>query len=160
MAGFLTTSVLGRAQASDAAPGEVPPWLHPHARVRLTPFAPSRARPILGEFREARGDSVWIRTGFGPHDTGIPLSQISRFEVSRERSPRTWHGAGIGFLGGALIGGAAGVSEGAEQGDTGARVAVDGLLLGCLLMIPCALIGHAEKTDHWVVIWSREADQP
>ncbi len=136
IAGFLTTSVLGRALAADAALGEVPPWLHPHAPVRLTPVAPPGARPISGEFRGTHGDSVWIRLRYAPHDVGLPLSEISRFEVSRERSPRTWSGARTGFLGGFLIGGAMGASEGAQQGDTGARVVVGGLMLGCLVMIP------------------------
>ncbi len=150
--------VAERARAADAVSGTVPEWLRPQTRLRLTPSPPVAARPIVGEFREARGDSIWIRERFARFDVGIPLSGVARFEVSRERSPKTWTGAGLGFLAGALIGGAVGANEGADQGDTGARIVLSGLVIGSLGMILGAIVGHTAQSDHWNVIWSREAD--
>jgi hypothetical protein len=114
------------------------------------------SEPFIGEFQEARGDSVWIRWRQSQQTIGVPLSAISRLEVSREQSPRTWAGAGLGFLAGAAIGGVAGAREGAEMGDTGARVALSGITMGCLVMIFGALFGHSCTAYHWTPVWNRE----
>jgi len=141
----------------DVTPGEVPDWLHPQASIRLTLLRNADNRPLVGEFRDGRGDSIWIRARYTQRDVSLPLAEVVRFEVSQEESRRTWSGAGIGFLVGALGGVAAGASEGSQMGDTGARIAVDAVVLGCLGMMLGAVIGHSVKVDHWAVIWSRNA---
>lgn len=143
------------AGRADPTVGTAPEWLRADTRLRLTPVSPSGPRVLVGEFREAHGDSIWIRERYA-RSVGLPLSGIRRFEVSRERSPRTWTGAGIGFLAGALFGGVAGASEGADQGDTGARVVASGIFIGCLGMILGAIVGHSSRADHWTVVWERE----
>ena len=145
------------ALGSDVIPGEVPPWLRPQAPIRLTLIANTDNRPLLGEFRGVRGDSVWMTTSSSQQDVVLPLAQVARFEVSQEQSPRTWRGAGIGFLAGALVGVIAGASEAKLQGDMGARIAVDATILGGLGTILGALIGTSVKNDHWTVLWSRNA---
>jgi hypothetical protein len=152
----LTTTAVPPPAFADQEPGTIPEWLRPHALVRITVPSASGARPFVGEFQEMHGDSVWIRSRQARQTVGIPLATISRLEVSRERSPRTWAGAGIGFLAGAVIGGAAGAREGAQMGDTGARVVASGIAMGCLVMIFGAVVGHSSKADHWTAIWNRE----
>jgi hypothetical protein len=150
----------GGAGELDETPGHVPPWLRPQASIRLTLLRNTDNRPLIGEFREGRGDSIWIRSRYTQRDVSLPLAEVLRFEVSQEESRRTWSGAGIGFLGGALLGVAAGASEGSQMGDTGARIAVDAVLLGCLGMIVGAVVGHSVKADHWTVIWNRGGVTP
>lgn len=154
----LTTATIPEPAFAAQEAGRIPEWLRPHAVVRLTATSASEAKQLVGEFQETRGDSIWIWWPQTRRATGVPLSAISRFEVSRERSPRTWAGAGIGFLAGAVLGGVSGAREGAEMGDTGARVVVSGITVGCLGMIFGALIGHSSKSDHWTVVWNREGE--
>jgi len=143
------------ACAYEDSPGQVPAWLRPHAPIRLTLLRKVDNRPLVGEFLEGRGDSIRMCTRYPQRDLALPLDEVGRLEVSRERSPRTWDGARVGFLGGALLGVAAGASEGHQQGDTGARIVVDAITLGCLGMALGAVAGHSTKADHWTVIWSR-----
>jgi hypothetical protein len=155
----IATTPVG-ALGSDELPGQVPPWLRPQTSIRLTMIDRGDRGPILGEFRTARGDSIWISPRQAGREVALPLPEVARFEVSREQSPRTWSGAGIGFLAGAIIGAALGAKEGSEQGDTGARIAVDGIAVGCLGMALGALVGHSVRDDHWTTIWSRDVRSP
>lgn len=155
----ILATVPGGAAGLDVTPGQVPYWLRPHAPIRLTLLGNVDNRPLVGEFREGRGDSIWIRTRYTRRDVALPLAEVVRFEVSQEQSPRTWYGAKIGFLAGALIGVAVGADEGRQQGDTGARIAVDAVVLGSLGMAIGAVVGHAGRADHWTVIWSRTHEQ-
>jgi hypothetical protein len=154
----LTTTAIPQSAFADQEPGTIPEWLRPHALVRVTVTSPSEARQLVGEFQETRGDSIWIWWREARRTTGVPLSAISEFEVSRERTRRTWSGAGIGFLAGAVLGGVAGAKEGADMGDTGARVVLSGITVGCLGMIFGALIGHSSKSDHWTSVWNRKGE--
>ncbi len=154
MALLLTLAPLN-AVGSEASPGQVPTWLRAGAPLRLTLLSNAYHKPVVGEFRETRGESIWVRARYTKKEMAIPLAEIGRFEVSQERYPRTWTGAAYGLLAGAVMGVVVGANEGKEQGDTGARIFVDGIVLGGLGMAIGALVGHTIEVDRWSLIWSR-----
>lgn len=143
------------AAASDLARGEtVRLWLSgsesPGSRKKLTGTIESTSPGTLKlQLREASAAPITLK-----------LAQIDRLEVARGTRRRWPEGAAIGFVPGALFGGAGGyvLSCDADPPDScslGSALA-GGLVVGAATAGLGALIGLAFKADRWVELPTRK----
>jgi MFS family permease len=93
-----------------------------------------------------RGDTLVLAR---PWTYELPLASVTRLEVSRGRKSHTLIGLGIGFIGGAAIGGlvATGFDEGG--GDWGNYFLVGAAIGGAAFGAIGAGIGALVKSDRW-----------
>src|SRR6185295_5914126 len=103
-------------------------------------------------------DSLRLREQAGDGDLVIPMASVDRLEVREGTKGHFWTGAGIGLVGGALLGAAIGsttefcidecTAEDAKAGAIEVGVAVGapvGFLIG-------GVIGAHKRTDQWRLI--------
>ena len=119
------------------------PLVEPGARVRVT-------APDFG-FVEQVGTYEGVRRGMlvviADSTISFPLAAVYRIEVQRRRG-HPWRGAGIGFLGGAVLGAVIGPTLGGDLTEGDKRIiAAGGLgLVGSLVGIG---VGSSIKTERW-----------
>jgi len=94
---------------------------------------------------QEEGDSLFVV---------LPVSTVTRLEVSRRQGSRSARGAGIGFLGGALIGavyGAARAGTGPGEIDlpTGTSAALNAAIFGAGGALVGLAVGAGIKVDEW-----------
>ena len=80
------------------------PLLEPGARVRL--YAPSLGGRLTGTLVARESDTLVVRVDGEAEGLGlvVPADSVTRLDVSRGKRPMTLEGAGIGMLGGTLLG--------------------------------------------------------
>lgn len=139
--------LLAASPADTIAQGSLP--LQPGQRVRIT--APElglkRQKAVLDEHR---GDRLLLTAD---STSSIPVASITGLEVHRGTRGHPWRGAGIGFLVGAIAGGAATYAWCANTYDCNPPIAwaaagifgAGGALLG-------AGIGALARTDKWEAV--------
>ena len=126
----------------------------PGAKIRI--WAPSIARcRLLGTFVGRQDGAIMFRTKSGsPH--GIPLSAISRLEVSRGQGARgttALLGGAIGLFGGILLGAVATTAVVSGDMDDGVAVVGAGALLGGFVGgISGALAGAVMGRERWETV--------
>ena len=111
-----------------------------------------------GELEAMAPDSLRLREQAGDGDLVIPMASVDRLEVREGTKGHFWTGAGIGLVGGALLGAAIGsttefcidecTAEDAKAGAIEVGVAVGapvGFLIG-------GVIGAHKRTDQWRLI--------
>jgi hypothetical protein len=87
--------------------------LPPQTHIRVV--LPSR-EVIEAEVLVQRGDSLWVRSLTTRVTSSLALSAVTRLEVSMSQDRHVLRDAGIGLLGGAVIGGLLGSGLGALCG--------------------------------------------
>jgi hypothetical protein len=119
------------------------PLVEPGARVRVT--APDFG--IVEQIATYDGVRRGMLIVVADSTINVPLATVYRLEVQR-RKGHPWRGAGVGFLGGALLGAVVGPTLSGDLSDGDKRIiAAGGLgLVGSLLGIG---IGSAIKTERW-----------
>ncbi len=137
-----------------SATAQEPPPVKVGDRVRVTaPYVRSRE----GTVQLLTTDSLVMRPGYGAWPVAIPLASVTRLEVSRGQKSRMGRGAGIGLLGGGLLGylissgilarGCTGESFLIRSPEACIRVStVGGAVVGTLLGL---MIGRVITTDRW-----------
>ena len=129
------------------------PALEPGARVRVSTAAKT-ASPVwvVGTVVEVTGDRLTIRP---QQDSGrtvdIARAAVTQLQVSSGQDSKALTGLGLGFVVGAVVGGAIGYAalhEGHDLASQDAALigAAPGALVGALLGLA---IGSDSKTDRW-----------
>ncbi len=156
-----------------SATAQEPPPVKVGDRVRVT--APD-VRRREGTVRLLTTDSLVLRPEYGawpvhsargmpnisargmPNRLAIPLASVTRLEVSRGQTSRMGPGAGIGLLGGGLLGyliSSGTLGSGCTEGGRGFQLTreacigvstVGGAVVGTLLGL---VVGAVSKTDRW-----------
>ncbi len=131
-----------------SATAQEPPPVKVGDRVRVT--APD-VRRREGTVQLLTTDSLVMRPVYGARLVAIPLASVTRLEVSRGQKSRVGRGAGIGLLGGGLLGYVISLG-GCESGFILTREecigvsTVGGAVVGTLLGLG---VGAVTKTDRW-----------
>lgn len=129
-----------------AALAQLPEWLRPGARLRLTTDA---ARdPVVGTMVRFDADSVSLRVAGSADVVTIPSGSVSRADVSRERGTLAGKGAILGLWVGGGFGVAAILSDG-DVGNKGLGALVFGTVFGLLGAGVGGLIGATVHRDVW-----------
>lgn len=103
----LTSSIELLAQGS--------PELVPGARVRVSALTVPYGK-MIGTVISLTADTLVIENENLLYSIAVPISSVSKLEVSRGQKSAAGKGAGIGFVVGAVIGAAIGVGLGANPG--------------------------------------------
>ena len=134
--------------------GQLPEWLRPGARLRLTTGAAHE--PVVGTLVRFDTDSVSLRAVEGAVPVTIPFASVSRAEVVRERGTMAGAGARFGLLAGAGFGVVAALTD-AELGNKELGALVFGGVFGLLGAGVGGLIGSAVPRDVWEPLPLHEA---
>jgi hypothetical protein len=103
------SAFVGNAAAAQT-PATLPP-LQIGARVRVSSSAPGfSGPPRVANVLAQHGDTLSFRPEGTQDSIALPLSLITRIEVSTSRSSHRRQGMGLGLLGGALIGAVVGAA--------------------------------------------------
>jgi hypothetical protein len=127
-----------------AAASQLPAWVRPGARLRVTTAA---GEPVVGSLVRADPDSFSLQVGTDDEVT-IPLAAVSRMDVSRERGSQFGAGARTGLVVGASFGAVTILSNG-DVGNKGLGALVFGGVFGLIGAGVGGLIGSAMPTDVW-----------
>ena len=150
-------SLPGLAAAQGSPPSATEPDVAPGTRVRVT--VPGQARRV-GTVVALTGDTLVARWERG-EPRGVPLSQLSRLEVSRGLHERPWRGAGIGLALGATVGvvigaatyeGCEGRANCMELGGPGTNAVAAGLVIGTGGAVVGGLLGAVRRTEKWQTV--------
>ena len=144
------------AAAQEASPSRAPAAVAPGARVRVT--APGGAEPRVGTLVALTPDTLTARWATG--DSGaVALAEVTGLEVSRGLRGRPWRGAGLGFLGGAVIGAVWGAKtyEGCNPqepcidfaGSDAASATAGAIVLGAAGALVGGVVGALWRAEAW-----------
>ena len=133
------------AQPNDAF-AQLPTWLRPGARLRLTFVADHK--PVIGTLVRFDRDSVRVLPDHRRSDVTISFSTVSRVDVSRERHTRAGAGMRTGFVLGAGFGVLGTVSNN-DIGNKGLAALVFGGVFGLLGAGVGGLVGATISADEW-----------
>jgi hypothetical protein len=144
--GSLTLMAIATLVGISPAEGQGVESVREGARVRLA-FDETRMSGILAH----RGrDTLWVRVGGPDTLVTVPLAQLRRLEVSRERQSNAGHLALAGFLIGAIPGMLAGAA--CDCGNPGAAVVFMGAFTGGLGAALGAGLGATSRHDVWEIV--------
>ena len=131
--------------AGDAL-GQLPSWLRPGARLRVTG---ATSPPLVGVLVRSSPDSVAIIADHTADTIRVALAVANRIEVSRERRSRAGRGARIGLLtGSGLVMLVIGTSNDQKPPDALGTMVLCGLFGGLGAGLG-GLIGSGVATDVW-----------
>jgi hypothetical protein len=108
-------------------------------------------------FAGMRADTVLLLRAGSDADAAptrrLPVSQIDRLDVSRDRHRRPWKGLGVGVLAGAVSGAVIGYSEGETDdlffSSPGEKAAALGVLVGVVGGVVGLIAGISTFSDRW-----------
>jgi hypothetical protein len=109
----------------------------------------------VGTLQAVTGGELTLRVqlaGGGPaQETHIPRASVVRLDVSRARHSKTLTGLGLGFVGGAIVGGVVGRLADVEGNDLAPQ---DAMLIGAGFgagagVLVGTLIGVSTRVDDW-----------
>lgn len=139
----------------DYSARQVPSWVRVGAKLRVRNAHGDR--PQVGSYARQTVDTLFLVEHAGGLEEGIPFSNITSIDVSREQLRRTGRSAGIGFLGGTAFGAVMGAAS-SSPGDKVAGAVIGGVVIGGISMFCGALGGHLTRGDEWepVAEWAME----
>lgn len=151
-AGPLAALASGALAAENTSPIPSPFRLGAGDRVRITRIGAPKAEPLIGIYRATTAESLEVDP-LSPHATTearlvVPIHEIERIEVSRQRKRHTLAGLLVGLaVGGAVV--LVAVSGSNEIATAGVfALPVGGALAG-------ALVGSGFVTERWELVWER-----
>ena len=150
-----TLAILVAPSIASGQSANDPDALRPGAPVRITaPGSPRFQASVVA--RSAESLRVVLANG---DSADVALADVRRLEAISGKRRHTWKGVGLGFLGGAAVGAAAGLASYRKPAcsddflcfDFGpefaaAAGAVVGALPGAIIG---GIIGHAKQSDRW-----------
>lgn len=108
-----------------------------------------RARIATGQLQAFDGNSLRIRAQSNNADLLIPTASLTDVWVGEGTRRHFWTGAGIGLLGGALLGGIIGSASEFCLGSCGPATAI-GIVVGAPAgLVLGAAVGAAIRSDRW-----------
>jgi hypothetical protein len=138
----------------------------PGTRIRVS-SSDRQLKDIIGVVAAHRGDSLVVRRNRRGDTLALNIREITRLQVSARR-PHGWAGAGIGLVGGAVLGAVIGHAEGDDPPEpcsdiecwfvsldhyTASEKAAAGAFFGGLIgAITGGIVGHYVQTDRWRTI--------
>lgn len=119
-------------------------------RLHIVDCGPSRfPRVDTGRLRALEGDTLRIHAQSSSGELAIPTASITQLWVVNGRKGNFWAGAGIGFLGGALIGGLVGATQEWCALDCGPATGL-GMLFGAPAgLVLGGIVGATIRSDRW-----------
>lgn len=154
-AAFFLSLLLSTPPAYATAQESLP--VRPGDRVRVTAFGLVGGRSVA-TFLSLQSDTFLLQRGQQEAPLVVPLSSVTRFEVSRGQRSKWAEGLGIGFFVGAIVGAVVGYASGlpASRDLPSGQAAAVG---AGLLSVPGALVGLAiganTKGDRWEEVPAR-----
>jgi hypothetical protein len=154
------STFVGNAAAAQMPATEAP--LQIGARVRVSSSAPGFSGPLrVANVLAQHGDTLSFRPEGTQDSIALPLSLITRIEVSTSRSSHGRQGMGLGLLGGALIGAVVGAATYTPCSSTeflgclfaptsrGANAELGGIGGALIGTIVGGVIGRNRQTENW-----------
>jgi hypothetical protein len=130
------------------AAGQIPQWVRPGARLRLT--IDGEPRPIVATLVRVDGESVSVQPN-GRKPMQLASSSLRKLEISREHGTAAGKGLRYGFVAGFSFGALVILADD-EVGNKGLGVLAFGGVFGGIGAGLGGLIGSGIPTDQWVPI--------
>ena len=153
----VVSTLLAVMLLAPAVRAEEGPPLQPGQRLRVTAVAPGRFTGVtVGSLVKVGPDSVTLLDPERSAVTELPLTSITRIEVSQGKRRHTWQGAligaGVGGLGALAIAGGSsevcGTYDMPRSCSSSEKVALGALVVGFWAGIG-AWLGHRKQSEDW-----------
>ena len=153
----ILSTLLAMTLLAPAVSAQEAPALQPGQRLRVTAVAPGRFTGVtVGSLVKVGPDSVTLLDPERSAVTELPLTSITRIEVSQGKRRHTWQGAligaGVGGLGALAIAGDSsglcGTYDMPHPCSNSEKVALGALVVGAWAGIG-AWLGHRKQSEDW-----------